>query len=79
MRCRACNAMMELSYTRRGDIEDLCIRCRRSIYSSMMEEYWTNPESPSKLNPDEVGVPLQQDEEEFTYDRPYEDETDGRD
>lgn len=36
MRCRACNAMMAVQYTRRGGLEDLCSRCRTYVYYDLM-------------------------------------------
>ena len=41
MRCVACNAMMMVQYTRRGDLETLCTRCRSYIvdgYSSTRKD-----------------------------------------
>lgn len=36
MRCRACNAMMAVQYTKRGSLEDLCSRCRTYVYYDLV-------------------------------------------
>jgi len=65
MRCRACNAMMAVQYTKRGSLEDLCSRCRTYVYYDLVMK----EESDSAI----ISIDTQSELDELTvYDRNHE-------
>lgn len=58
MRCRACNAMMAVQFTKRGNMEDLCSRCRTYVYYDLLSK-----EDDSHVDTSMIEIEIQDDSE----------------
>lgn len=66
MRCKACNATMAVQFTKRGNMEDLCSRCRTYVYYDLTRENDDSQVSVAMLDVESI------QEDSVVYDRNHE-------
>lgn len=75
MRCCACNAMMPVIITPRGNIEELCSRCRSFVWRDLMSlpddrsstvEEEATPDNTIDFEPDPWDNPIDRNHEDST-------------